>query len=155
MPKTYYKMELTGSGLTANTPAGIALVQYCPASHRDRIPQVYADAFGEKPWPADWDMFPEFDPAGMFVAVDSATAEPAGFVISFKRRDFGYISVVAVAPHIRRRGVATALLRRATDYLRARQLAKVQIDVEATNAPAVQAYTRFGFETIATSTDQE
>lgn len=92
------------------TPAGGVLVR--PWRRRDdhaRIPHVYARVFGRDPWGSDWDHFAEFDPKGVFVA-ESADGTAVGFSICFRRARYGYVSVVAVVPEYRRRGVASALV---------------------------------------------
>jgi len=63
-------------------------------------------------------------------------------------KDFGYISVVAVMPEYRRRGVASALISTAIRYLKSLGLSLVKIDVYTTNTPAIEAYTKLGFQVI-------
>ncbi len=76
-------------------PPNITIVPYVPALHHEVVPQVYAAAFGEPPWPADWETIPEFDPGGVFLAISTESGEAGGFAVSFMRREYGYISVVA------------------------------------------------------------
>jgi len=123
-------------------------VQYCRSLHRDKIPLLYAEAFGEKPWSDDWDDFDESDPRGVFIAVDPATDVTMGYVIGFRRKDFGYISVVAVLPAYRRRGVASAMIKAAVQYLRSLDVNPVRVDVHVTNRPATQRYKKLGFEVV-------
>ena len=130
-------------------PAGLRIVPYEAARHYDSIPALYAAAFGDPPWPADWDHFDEFDPRGVFLGYDPAAPGPVGFAISFQRQDFGYISVVAVLPAYRRRGLATALIGTAVQYLGSLALKTVHIDVLETNRPAVLAYEKLGFQVYA------
>ncbi len=127
-------------------PPDITIVPYNPALHHEVVPQVYAAAFGEPPWPADWEAIPEFDPGGVFLAVSTQSGEVVGFVVSFMRREFGYISVVAVPPAWRRQGIASALIAAAAGYLLTKAPAYLRIDVETGNAAAVKAYEKLGFE---------
>jgi SAM-dependent methyltransferase len=126
-------------------PAGIRIVPYCAALHQERIPTIYAGSFGEAPWPAGWDRFDEFDPQGVFVGIADGTQEAAGVVICFRRRYFGYISVVAVLPAYQRRGIASALVGTAIDYLRSLGLDTVRIDAYEQSVPAVRTYEKLGF----------
>jgi mycothiol synthase len=147
--KKLLRMELTTSLPDVAPPAGVSIVPYRAALHHTLIPGVYAAAFAEDPWPAAWDHIAEFDPQGVFLALDDGTQEPVGFAICFRRRDFGYISVVAVLPAYRRRGIASALVRTAVAYLHSLGLDTVRIDAYEESVPAVETYTKLGFQTYA------
>ncbi len=127
-------------------PPNITIVPYDPALHHEVVPQVYAAAFGEAPWPADWEAIPEFDPGGVFLAITKQDRAAVGFVVSFMRREFGYISMVAVLPGWRRQGIASALIAAAASYLRTKNPAYLRIDVETGNVAAVKAYEKLGFK---------
>ena len=62
--------------------------------------------------------------------------------------DEGYIDNIAVAPALRRSGVASALLDAVEAEAKARRLAFLSLEVRVGNAPAISLYTRFGFEAI-------
>jgi ribosomal protein S18 acetylase RimI-like enzyme len=136
------RMERTTALPVLSPPAGICILPYCADLHQEYIPSLYAASFGEDPWPADWDQFDEFDPQGVFLAVEE---EPVGFAICFRRSDFGYISVVAVLPAYRRRGIASALVGTAIRYLRSLGLDTVRIDAYEASVPAVRTYEQLGF----------
>jgi len=124
---------------------GIVVRPYEREHDHHRIPLVFGAAFDRDPWPDDWDRFPEFDPDGVFVAEAGEAGEAAGYAICFRRRDFGYISVVAVTPGRQRRGIASALVRRAAEYLRALGLGTVRIDAYGDSTPAVATYRSLEF----------
>lgn len=142
------RMERSATADGCPPPAGVTIVAYRADLHHTLVPGLYAESFGEAPWPADWDRFDEFDPRGVFLAVDDATGEPAGFAICFRRRDFGYISVVGVRPAYRRRGIASALVRTAVAYLHSLGLDTVRVDAYEKSTPAVWTYERLGFRTV-------
>ncbi len=144
MTRILLRMETTTDLAPQSAIPGITVRPWQPGPDHARIPRIYAAAFGRDPWPDDWDCFDEFDPNGVFVA--DATDGPAGFVISFAREDFGYISVVAVAPEYRRRGIASALVAAAADYLAGLELATVRIDAYEDSPAAVATYRSLGFE---------
>jgi mycothiol synthase len=148
-----HRMELRKERWEAPAPAGIAIVPYQAERHHDEIPEIYARSFAEPPWPADWDGFPEFDPGGVFVAESPGAAETVGYIISFQRKNVGYISVLAVIPAFRRRGIGTALAHRAVLYLRSKGLGAIQVDAFADSTPAVGFYTNLGFRVIRTYQD--
>ncbi|MFC1746187.1 GNAT family N-acetyltransferase [Candidatus Riflebacteria bacterium] len=131
----------------------IDIVPYSKASNHVEIPHLYAQAFGETPWPLHWDEFDGFDPQSVFMAKDCSTGKTVGFVIGFRRDDFGYISVVAVIPAFRRRNIATALIKEAIEYLGSLQLTEIMIDVEVENYAAVEVYRKLGFEILRTFTE--
>jgi len=149
-----HRMELKEETRETSAPDGITICLYDRKRHHDQIPAVYANAFGESPWPTDWDCFPEFDPRGVFVAELSGTAETVGYVISFQRKNIGYVSVLAVVPSFRRRGIGRALVRAANAYLRSIGVETIQVDVFTDSAPAVTFYTDFGFRVVRTYEDR-
>lgn len=73
---------------------------------------------------------PHFDPAGCWVACDPGDGRVRGFCVAKVAReplgadglleDRGWISMIAVHPAVQRRGVGTALLRKAEEFLRSR-----------------------------------
>ncbi|MEW6217217.1 MAG: GNAT family N-acetyltransferase [Candidatus Bipolaricaulota bacterium] len=116
---------------------------------------LYGAAFGDAPWPEDWDRFERFDPHGVFVARNADTDHAVGFCVSFCRDAFGYISVVAVLPECRRAGVASALVHAACAYLRGLGLAAVKVDAFTDSLPAVHLYEHMGFTVESTFPDPE
>ena len=145
----YYRMtRMEKSDPGASAPAGMAVIPYDAAQHRGLVPQLYAASFGEPAWPDDWDAIPEFDPAGVFLAQAQPGGEYAGFVVSFRRRNFGYISVVGVLPQWRRRGIAGCLIAAAGKYLLAHGAKYLQIDVDVVNEAGRLAYEKLGFKVI-------
>lgn len=150
-----HRMGLTGEPPARPVPDDVAIRPYAAGRDHHRIPAVYAAAFGEPPWPGDWDRFPEFDPRGVFVAEALTTEALVGFVTCFRRAGFGYVSVLAVVPGWRRRGVARALLGSAVGYLRSLGLVDVEVDAFTDAGPAVGLYRDFGFEVLRTYDDPQ
>lgn len=149
----FLRMEFVGSFQSETSPSEFQIISYCPSLHHDKIPLIYSASFKEKSWGSDWDNFPEFDPNGVFLAINIETNEPIGYVISFKRGNFGYISVVAVIHKWQRRGVASALIRAAVQHFLSSKIKKIKIDVEETNIPAIKVYEKIGFIVIETFKD--
>jgi ribosomal protein S18 acetylase RimI-like enzyme len=125
-------------------PPGPEIRCWDPSRDHERIRFLYGMAFGHEPWPTDWEQFDEFDPEGVLVAEEGG--DLIGFVICFMRSGEGYISVVAIAPGARRRGIASALVRRAVRRLRDRGAGVVRIDAYEDARAAVEAYRSLGFE---------
>ncbi len=148
-------MELSEKVRTQSLPKEVVICSYNREQHHNIIPTLYAKAFVEPPWSKDWDCFPEFDALGVFLAQIPATSEVVGYVISFQRKDFGYMSVLAVVPSHRRRGIGGALVHAAIVYLRSRGLKTIQVDAFTDNLPAVRLYQNLGFRIIRTYEDNE
>jgi len=89
----------------------------------------------------------------MFVADDVQHREAVGYVISFKRRDQGYISVLAVLPEYRRRGIGSALVKTAISYLRGQGLEAIRVDAFTDSPAAVGVYRKVGFSIEETFED--
>jgi ribosomal protein S18 acetylase RimI-like enzyme len=126
-------------------PPQIVIRSYSAKDDHEVIPSIYERSFGEPPWPHDWEQFDEFDAKGMFVAEDVQREQVVGYVISFKRRDHGYLSVLAVLPEYHRRGIGSALIKTAIDYLRGKGLEVIMVDAPADSPAAVAVYRKAGF----------
>jgi ribosomal protein S18 acetylase RimI-like enzyme len=127
-------------------PACPWVVPYDPDLHRQVIPRLFAAAFGRNPWPPNWEEFDEFDPSGVFVARDPVSGTAVGFLVSFPRAGHGYVSVVAVVPEYRRRGLASALMERACDRFHSLGMTEARVDAWEDSPPAVATYRTLGFE---------
>jgi ribosomal-protein-alanine N-acetyltransferase len=148
MGKKLFRMKLRGSLPLREPPAEVRVVSYSPEKHHEAIRHIYAEAFEDEPWPADWDDVEEFDPQGVFVAIHEPTGSPVGYTISFRRGDSGYVSVVAVLPEFRRRGIASAMVSAAVAYLRSVGLQDILVDAFVTSTPAVETYRSLGFRVV-------
>jgi ribosomal protein S18 acetylase RimI-like enzyme len=126
---------------------------YSAEDDHEVIPSIYERSFDEPPWPKDWDQFDEFDAKGMFVADDVQRRRAVGYVISFKRRDHGYVSVLAVLPEYRMRGIGSALVKTAIGYLRGQGLEVIRVDALADSPAAVGFYRKAGFSIEETFED--
>ena len=154
MHRTLLRMERSTELGEPNPVRGILVRPWRHRADHSRIPDLYAKGFGSDPWHSDWDDFAEFDPKGVFVA-ESEEGAGVGFSICFRREDLGYISVVAVVPEYRRRGIASALVVTAAQYLASQGLGRVRIDAYADAPAAVATYRSLGFEVYETIVDTE
>ncbi|MBM6580589.1 GNAT family N-acetyltransferase [Microvirga sp. BT689] len=73
------------------------------------------------------------------------TTKPSGFVLSRIVLDEAEIITVAIAADTRGKGHARALLTRHLDALSRRGVARVHLEVEEGNGPAIALYRRAGF----------
>lgn len=126
-------------------PPQTVIRPYSAKEDHEVIPSIYARSFGEPPWPNAWDEFNEFDANGIFVANDVQHRQAVGYVISFKRRDHGYLSVLAVLPEYRRQGIGSSLVHTAIDYLRGQGLRAIMVDAPADSFASLGVYRKAGF----------
>ncbi|MDR2699955.1 MAG: GNAT family N-acetyltransferase [Nitrososphaerota archaeon] len=58
----------------------------------------------------------------------------------------GHIVSIAVMPHVRRRGVAQAIINRALEGMKYYKAKQAFLEVRVTNEPAISLYKKLGFE---------
>lgn len=155
MKSRFYRMLLESDEDTCPLVEGVAIRSYLKERHHEAICSVYGRSFSEPPWESDWDRFEQFDPDGVFVAEESKGKTPVGYVISFRRPGYGYVSVVAVLPEYRRRGIAFTLVRTAIRYLRQLGVRTIMVDAPADSPPAVHLYEKVGFRVVGTYEDEQ
>ena len=123
-------------------PEGFA-VEPMREAHLSAVAEMEKECFS-KPWsPGALREEMENPLAAFFVAV--CGGEPVGYAGMNFVLDEGYIDNIAVSPRFRRRGVATALLRRLQVFALQSGLAFLTLEVRASNAGAIGLYERFGF----------
>lgn len=144
----FFRLKFSGPRPPLPLSRDFVIALYRSDKHKQIIPQLYAKSFEEDPWKEDWEDFRGFDPKGVFLAKVANDGSCVGFIISFHRPDFGYISVVAVLPEWRRRGLASGLIQMAVDFLFAQKKCTVVIDVEQNNEAAIKAYQRCGAKIV-------
>lgn len=121
------------------------VIQYKKKKHHKIIPIIYAKAFEDKPWEDNWDKIDLFDPHGIFLIVNPKNKDIFGFVISFTKDNYGYISVLCILPEYRLQGFGRLLIYRAIKYLSNKNISKIIIDVEKGNISAEKLYMKIGF----------
>ena len=70
----------------------------------------------------------------------------ASILLVISREDEEYISIVAVHPNYRGKGLAKALLTAGIQKMREQEATYISIGVDVVNTPAVSLYRKFGFE---------
>jgi ribosomal protein S18 acetylase RimI-like enzyme len=90
----------------------------------------------------DWERFLAADPEGCFVAEWNGRVAGTVATIVYENR-FAWIGMVLVDPQVRGKGIGTALLLRAIDYLDARKVPCLKLDATPQGQPI---YARLGFQ---------
>lgn len=104
--------------------------------------QTVRDLAGWNQTDKDWLRFIEHEPEGCFLA--EWNGQPAGTVTTTAYgADLAWIGMVLVHPDMRRRGIASALMRRAIDYLQAKSVRCIKLDATPDGEPV---YARLGFQ---------
>ena len=100
------------------------------------------DAVGWNQTLADWKRFLAYQPDGCFVA--EWEGAPAGTVTTTSYgKELAWIGMVIVHPDFRRRGIATALVKAAIEYLRDCGVRCIKLDA---TPDGVEVYERLGFQ---------
>ncbi len=156
------RIDMTESPASIELPAGFVTRPYRRVEDLPVLVDVVRDAFSdhyghiEQSFDKDLELFrhwfdgsPYFDPDRVLLAVDEATGTVAGSVLPLieyhRRPGVGYIDMVGVRRAYRRRGLASAMLRRSfADYWE-RGIRSVCLEVDgASLTNALALYERVG-----------
>ena len=74
--------------------------------------------------------------------------ELVGYIGLMVAADEGNITNVAVCPSKRRRGIADALIEKAIEIAKRKNISQIFLEVRKTNAPAISLYEKHGFSYI-------
>ena len=115
--------------------------------HIDQIAALETDCFS-CPWTSAQLRSQIKDEHHEFIAAVDENDSVLGYVGMTYILDEGYISNVAVAPAMRRRGVADALILALTEIARERGLSFVTLEVRQSNEAAIRLYEKHGFTEV-------
>ena len=125
-------------------PPGIAIVPMHP-DHLDSLADLESLAFSS-PWSYDALAEELQNPLAVFLVAEDVDAESAvGYLGMHHILDEGFIANLAVHPAYRRQGIARSLLREAQEYAEAHDLARLTLEVRASNVPVIALYEGMGF----------
>ena len=125
-------------------PPGIAIVPMHP-DHLDSLADLESLAFST-PWSYDALAEEIQNPLAVFLVAEDVDAESSvGYLGMHHILDEGFIANLAVHPAYRRQGIARSLLREAQEYAEAHDLARLTLEVRASNVPAIALYEGMGF----------
>ncbi|WP_433165640.1 mycothiol synthase [Kribbella sp. CA-247076] len=137
---------------------GIDVRTFVPGEDDAAWLEVNSQAFADHPEQGSWTAAdlaerlhqPWFDPAGFFLAVDSASGALAGFHWTKVEEGVGEVYVVGVAPAYQGHGLGKALTLVGLHHLQeVRRLDEIVLYVDGTNTAARRLYASLGFTTAA------
>ncbi|MBP5167130.1 MAG: ribosomal protein S18-alanine N-acetyltransferase [Oscillospiraceae bacterium] len=99
------------------------------------------------PWTAEMFLAELSDPHCVYFAAEE-NGQLTGYAGMQYVLDEGYINNIAVSPHYRRRGTASALMDRLIAAARELSLAFLTLEVRCGNSPAISLYEKYGFERV-------
>jgi ribosomal-protein-alanine N-acetyltransferase len=124
----------------------VIAIDFASAEAAPALAALHRSAF-EEPWSAD-DIAVLLRSPGVFAASASLSGEVAGFILCRIAADEAEVLTLAVAPAMRRRGVAGALLERAMAAALAAGAGAAFLEVAADNPGAEALYRAHGFREV-------
>ncbi len=129
--------------LNPAAPGSAAIVE--PATWHDLndLRKLEKVSFPRDAWPL-WDLIGVLTFPGVVRLKATIAGEMVGFIaVNINRIDnVAWIATLGVLPGFRRRGVASSLLSACEERL---QVPRIRLSVRASNQPAIDLYTRFGY----------
>ena len=114
-----------------------AQIEHIPA-----VASLEAAIFSD-PWPEDM-----LARMRSHITVAEEDGQVLGYMVFSSVLDEGSVDNIAVAPAARRRGIGARLLTDALEKARAAGLAVINLEVRASNAPAIALYEKNGFQAV-------
>jgi mycothiol synthase len=152
----HMQIDLHGPNDPGEAPAGIEIRGISPERDLPEIHEVFVEAFrGEwgyrvipfAEWVAHEVDTPRFDPSLWLIATEDERA--VGALSGLVMGDRGWVGELGVRPGWRRRGIASALLRRSFAIFAERGLPRVMLNVDAENPTgALRLYERVGMRAV-------
>jgi len=104
--------------------------------------------FPADPWSENIFRIALDDPGSAILLAQGEDGALLGYAVLYTVLDEGNLDNIAVVRPFRRRGVADALLTALTGLCRERGLARLMLEVRASNAPALALYEKHGFAAV-------
>lgn len=122
------------------------IIPMTPA-HLPAVAALEKRCFPADPWSENLFRFALDSPNSTILLAEGADGTLLGYAVLYTVLDEGNLDNIAVAPEFRRQGVADALLAALTGFAR-EHLARLFLEVRASNAPALALYRKYGFAEV-------
>jgi ribosomal-protein-alanine N-acetyltransferase len=122
------------------------ILRRADANDVDRIAEMEKVCFPEEPWSREMVAaeFSGLNPTRYYAAEEDG--EIVAYAGIWVIPPEGYITNVAVLPEYRRKGIASAVLRKMIEESLAEGVTDITLEVRVSNVPAIALYKSFGFE---------
>lgn len=117
------------------------------AAHLPQLAALEQVCFPADPWSEDLFRDALENPRVCILLAEGEDGAALGYAVLSTVLDEGNLDNIAVAPDVRRQGVADALLRALTGFGRER-LSVLMLEVRASNIPAIALYEKHGFAAV-------
>lgn len=117
------------------------------AAHLPAVAALEKVCFPADPWSEDLFRDALENPRVCILLAEGEDGAALGYAVLSTVLDEGNLDNIAVAPDVRRQGVADALLRALTGFGRER-LSVLMLEVRASNIPAIALYEKHGFAAV-------
>jgi ribosomal-protein-alanine N-acetyltransferase len=101
------------------------------------------------PWPRQAFMDEIKDGTGSFSLVARLGRLLAGYLVAWFVLDEAHLGNIAVKPELRRRQIASELMKRLVEEAHARMVTRITLEVRVSNVAAIRLYRSFGFRAIS------
>ena len=122
------------------------IIPMTPA-HLPAVAALEKRCFPADPWSENLFRFALDSPNSTILLAEGADGTLLGYAVLYTVLDEGNLDNIAVAPEFRRQGVADALLSALAGFAR-EHLARLMLEVRASNAPALALYRKYGFAEV-------
>lgn len=116
-------------------------------SHLPQVAALEKLCFPADPWSEAIFRAALDDPATAVLLAENEDGAVLGYAVLYTVLDEGNLDNIAVAPEYRRQGIGEALLSAVVGFSR-EHLARLMLEVRASNAPALALYRKFGFAEV-------
>ena len=116
-------------------------------SHLPQVAALEKRCFPNDPWSEGVFRSALDNPDTAVLLAEGEDGTLLGYAVLYTVLDEGNLDNIAVAPEFRRQGVADALLSTLTGFARG-HLARLFLEVRASNAPALTLYRKYGFAEV-------
>ena len=159
LAKNYWQMRWEGGEFPpVDLPRGFFLRAFRLGQDEEVLTQLQNSAFGQH-WgfcPNTVDeisarvRFKRCDPEGIIFVVDGS--RPAGYNWTMRECNeagsVGWVSMTGVHPDYRGRGLGTAVVVTGMEYLKAKGVDGIELEVDSENVPARELYLKLGFRKV-------
>ena len=116
----------------------------------DGVIKIEESAYGEHHWSKDSFLNEINNDLAHYYSLHTQAGQLAGYAGSWHILEEAHITTIAIAPEYRKRNFAQALLKRIIDDCYLAKIKYITLEVRVSNIPAINLYSKYGFESFGT-----